>query len=93
MFDVVKLDMKFLRSMDNNPKAGTLLYYIVYAAQEMGIAALTEGVETQEHYDFLKKVGCEKAQGFFFGKPLPLEECRAVTREKGLQWEAVGIRQ
>lgn len=93
VFDVLKLDMKFLRSMDKNPMAGTLLYYIIYAAQEMGLIALTEGVETQEHYDFLKKVGCNKAQGYFFGKPQPLEESRAFTREKGLQWEKIAVRQ
>ncbi|MCR5725728.1 MAG: GGDEF and EAL domain-containing protein [Treponema sp.] len=86
-FDLLKLDMKFLRSMKNNPNAGTLLYYIVYAAQEMGLQALTEGVETQEHFDFLKKVGCNKAQGYLFSKPLPLEECREFTRAKGMQWE------
>lgn len=92
-FDVLKLDMKFLRSMDKNPNAGTLLYYIVYAAQEMGLQALTEGVESQEHYDFLKKVGCNKAQGYLFSKPLPMDECRALTREKGMTWEQVHVRQ
>ncbi len=86
-FDVLKLDMKFLRSMDRNPNTGTLLYYIVYVAQEMGFQTVTEGVETIEHYEFLKKIGSNKAQGYFFSKPLPLEEVRALAVSKGLSYE------
>ena len=87
VFDLLKLDMKFLRSFDHNPKAGTLIYYIAYAAQELGLQSLSEGVETEAHFEFLKKIGCNKAQGYLFGKPLPLAETRAQTSEKGLTWE------
>ena len=86
-FDVLKLDMVFLRSLDNNPKTGDLMRFIIKGARVLGIYPLSEGVETQEHFDFLKRAGCEKAQGYFFGKPMPMEESRAFTREKGLKWE------
>ncbi|MBR5091223.1 MAG: GGDEF and EAL domain-containing protein [Ruminiclostridium sp.] len=91
-FDVLKLDMEFLRTYDKNPRTGALINYIVYAAVEMGVKPLCEGVETQEHYDFLKDIGCERAQGYFFGKPMPLEETRNFTRAKGLRWETVADR-
>lgn len=86
-FDVLKLDMVFLRSLDNNPKTGDLMRFIIKGARVLGIYPLSEGVETQEHFDFLKRAGCEKAQGYYFGKPMPMEESRAFTREKGLIWE------
>ncbi|WP_022774904.1 GGDEF and EAL domain-containing protein [Butyrivibrio sp. AE2015] len=86
-FDVLKLDMVFLRSLDNNPKTADLMRFIINGARVLGIYPLSEGVETQEHFDFLKRAGCEKAQGYFFGKPMPMEESRAFTREKGLKWE------
>ena len=86
-FDVLKLDMEFLRTYDKNPRTGHLLNYIVYAAVEMGISPLTEGVETEEHYEFLKEIGCERCQGYYFSKPLPMEESRAFTKSKGLKWE------
>lgn len=86
-FDVLKLDMVFLRSLDNNPKTGDLMRFIIKGARVLGIYPLSEGVETQEHFDFLKRAGCEKAQGYYFGKPMPMEESRAFTREKGLKWE------
>lgn len=88
-FDVLKLDMEFLRTYDKNPRTGNLINYIVYAAIEMGVKPLTEGVETEEHYEFLKEIGCDRAQGYYFGKPMPMEETRKFTRAKGLVWETV----
>ncbi len=55
----------------------------------MGLKPLCEGVETEEHYRFLKAAGCEKVQGYYFGKPMPLDETRAMAIEKGMKWEAV----
>ena len=86
-FDVLKLDMVFLRSYDHNDKTATLMSYITRGAREMGLLPLCEGVETEEHYEFLKKIGCEKAQGYFFGKPMPIDETKAFTRSKGMEWE------
>ena len=88
-FDVLKLDMEFLRTYEKNPRTGHLLNYIGYVAGEMGVQPLTEGVETEEHYEFLKGIGCEKAQGYYFCKPLPMQESREMTRSKGLKWEKV----
>ena len=87
-FDVLKLDLVFLRSLGHNPKTSTLMTYIIEGATEMGLAPLCEGVETEEHFEFLKKVGCVRAQGYYFGKAMPMEETRAFTRAKGLVWES-----
>jgi EAL domain-containing protein (putative c-di-GMP-specific phosphodiesterase class I) len=65
--------------------------YIIEGAKGMGLSPLCEGVESERHYTFLKRIGCERAQGYFFGKPMPLEETRAYTKEKGLTWEKVNI--
>ncbi|MBR1736007.1 MAG: GGDEF and EAL domain-containing protein, partial [Firmicutes bacterium] len=88
-FDVLKLDLIFLRSMDHNPKTGMLMSYIIRGARGMGLAPLCEGVESENHYRFLKKTGCERAQGYYFGKPMPMEEIRAFTKNKGMKWEKV----
>ncbi|MBR5967590.1 MAG: GGDEF and EAL domain-containing protein [Lachnospiraceae bacterium] len=86
-FDVLKLDLVFLRCFDRNPKTAMLMQYIIEGSKAMGLAPLCEGVESENHYEFLKKTGCERAQGYYFGKPMPLEESRAFTRGKGMQWE------
>ena len=86
-FDVLKLDMVFLRNFDHNPKTPGLMTYIIEGARGMGLQPLCEGVETELHYEFLKKVGCEKAQGYLFGKPMPMDEQRAFAISKGMTWE------
>ena len=86
-FDVLKLDMVFLRSIDKNPKTRTLMSFIIKAVNEMGFSPLCEGVETEEHYQFLKSVGCDRAQGYYFGKPMPLNELLDMLYERGVQWE------
>ena len=86
-FDVLKLDMVFLRSYDRNPRTAVLMNYIIQGAKGIGLEPLCEGVETEEHFEFLKKIGCGRAQGYYFSRPLPMEESRACTRNKGLTWE------
>ncbi len=86
-FDVLKLDLIFLRSYDHNPKTGQLMSYIIKGARGMGLEPLCEGVESENHYNFLKETGCERAQGYYFGKPMEMNESRKFTSEKGLTWE------
>ena len=87
-FDVLKLDLMFLRSYDSNPKSGgTLLSYIIGMAAALGTSPLTEGVESEEHFKFLKGVDCERAQGYYFSKPLPMAEVRQVLLDKGMHYE------
>ena len=86
-FDVLKLDLIFLRNYDHNPKTAKLMEYIVDGVKGLGLTALCEGVESEAHYDFLKKIGCERAQGYYFGKPMALDETRNYTKGKGMQWE------
>ncbi len=86
-FDVLKLDMVVMRSYESNPKTEKLLSFIMEGARAMGVAPLCEGVETQQQFEFLKSIGCERAQGYYFGKPMPMEETRAITMAKGFKWE------
>jgi hypothetical protein len=86
-FDVLKLDMVFLRSIDHNPKTRTLMNFIIKTTNSMGYSPLCEGVETEEHYKFLKEVGCDRAQGYYFGKPMPLDELLDYLYDKGFKWE------
>ncbi len=86
-FDVLKLDLVFLRSLVRNSRTGKLMAYIVKGTKAMGVSPLCEGVETQEQFDFIKEIGCEKAQGYFFGKPLPMNESRKISAENGMSWQ------
>ena len=73
-FDVLKIDMKFLSGFGSNNKAAPILKNIVDLTRQLKMISLTEGVETQEQYEFLRSIGCEKVQGYLFSKPCPKEE-------------------
>ena len=90
-FDVLKLDLEFLRTYDRNPKAGQLIKHIVSWSKELGASPLQEGVETKEHLDFLKEIGCVRAQGYYFAKPMRIEESRDYTKNRGYKWEKTGF--
>lgn len=73
-FDMMKIDMKFLHGFSGNVKARQILKNIISMAKELGMSTLTEGVETEEAYQFLKENGCEQIQGYLFGRPMPDHE-------------------
>lgn len=72
-FDVIKLDMRFLSNLENSEKAQILIDCIVKMANRIHMLTLTEGVETKVQADFLNRVGCDRLQGYLFGKPIPKE--------------------
>lgn len=73
-FDLLKIDMVFLRSFDVRSHIKTILSMIVDMAKKMGMHTVCEGVETQEQADFLREIGCERLQGYLLSKPVPQEE-------------------
>ena len=72
-FDVIKIDMRFLSNLENNEKAKTLIDCIIKMANRINMLTLTEGVETKVQAEFLNNVGCNRLQGYLFGKPIPKE--------------------
>ncbi len=77
VFDVLKIDMNFLRSFETNPKSAIVIRSIVNMAKELGLHTLAEGVETEEQFAFLREIGCEKVQGYLFSPPMPFDKAVA----------------
>ena len=73
-FDMMKIDMKFLMGFSGNEKARHILKNIITMAKALNMSTLTEGVETEEAYQFLRENGCEQIQGYLFGRPMPDHE-------------------
>lgn len=69
MFDVIKIDMGFLREFESRPKSRVIIASMVNMAKQLGMQTLIEGVETPEQFDFLRDIGCELVQGYLIGKP------------------------
>lgn len=72
-FDMIKIDMRFLSNLENSEKSKTLIDCIIQMANRINMLTLTEGVETRAQAEFLHSVGCDRLQGYLFGRPMPLD--------------------
>ena len=73
-FDTLKIDMSFVRKIQENGEGGAISATIVAMAHALNKKVVAEGVETQAQLDFLRKHDCELIQGYFFSRPLPAAE-------------------
>lgn len=72
--DILKLDQKFIMETYNSNRSKIIVTKVVEMAKELGMKVVSEGVETEEQFQLLKEVKCDMAQGYLFGKPMPIEE-------------------
>jgi EAL domain-containing protein (putative c-di-GMP-specific phosphodiesterase class I) len=72
--DFLKIDGEFIKSLPNSPKDRIFIEGIVSVAKKMGIKTLAEFIENEEVLKVVKDLGIDYAQGYYFGKPEPLEE-------------------
>jgi EAL domain-containing protein (putative c-di-GMP-specific phosphodiesterase class I) len=70
-FDVIKLDIGFIRKIGINDKAEAIIVSTINLAHSIGATVTAEGVETEEQLAFLRAAGCDYIQGYYFFKPLP----------------------
>lgn len=84
-FDTIKFDMKFLHPFTERSRK--ILKSLVSMAKDLHIHTLAEGAETKEQCDFLREIGCEKIEGYYYGKPIPCEDFHQYALDQGLQVE------
>ncbi len=82
-FDTLKMDMRFLADPFRE-KSKSIMRSTVTMAKDIGMKTLAEGVETKAQFDFLREIGCGMIQGFYFGKPEPVESVFKHLEEKGI---------
>ena len=86
-FDELKIDQGLLRYFNEDSRK--IIRSIVLMAKTMGIHVLAEGAETKEHVDFLRAIGCEKIQGYYYSRPMPYELLRERFQEDNWQIETL----
>ena len=79
--DRVKLDLHFLTESGDQIKSRTIISSVVHMIHELGMEMIAEGVETVEQADFLSSIGCNEMQGYYFYKPMPVNEFEAILKE------------
>ena len=78
--DVLKIDMNFLDE-NGNERSKTIVKNVINLSNELKLTTLTEGVETKQQYSDLIDMGCILFQGYYFAKPMPLEEFEQFIKE------------
>jgi diguanylate cyclase (GGDEF)-like protein/PAS domain S-box-containing protein len=76
--DELKIDGSFVRDVLTNPNDAALARIIISLTDSLGVSVVAEGVETEGQYRFLVEQGCERFQGYLFGKPMPLADFQAA---------------
>lgn len=76
--DTIKIDRNFLDQKLATEKGKIVISHTIAMAKDLNLDVVAEGVETKEHVDFLKSTNCDIAQGYFFAKPMTLEDFNAL---------------
>jgi EAL domain-containing protein (putative c-di-GMP-specific phosphodiesterase class I) len=82
---VLKIDRSFVRDLDADHDAQSMVSAMIGLASSLGMTALAEGIETEAEWSFLAGNGCELGQGFHFSRPVPPQEILAYHRRASLR--------
>ncbi len=79
----IKIDRQFINGLGNDPKSSGIVQTIIHLAEMLGLQTIGEGVETKQQWELLKEFGCSELQGFYFGRPVPVDEINDMIRKYG----------
>jgi EAL domain-containing protein (putative c-di-GMP-specific phosphodiesterase class I) len=80
-FNEIKIDSSFVREIEADPEARTIVETVVYLAHKLGMTACAEGVENQGTLDILEEIGCDRAQGYLISQPVPAEKIPEIAQD------------
>ena len=80
--DALKLDMQFIRRAFNAGGDTKMLEIIIDIADYLGVPTVAEGVETEKQMLSLRKMGCDRVQGYYFSRPVPAHEYEQFLEER-----------
>jgi diguanylate cyclase (GGDEF)-like protein len=72
--DILKIDLKFLDSKDESGRGGNILNSVVRMAKWLKLPVIAEGVETRQQAEFLRTIGCNCVQGYYYSRPVPVKQ-------------------
>jgi diguanylate cyclase (GGDEF)-like protein len=82
--DILKIDRSFVASMQTDPEAAAIVRMIIRLAQDLGMQTVAEGIETRSQATHLAELGCERAQGYWFGRPTVMPDAPSPNADRPL---------
>ena len=89
--DIIKIDKSFVDNLLDDDRSRVLSHSIISIADKLGIGIIAEGVETREQGEMLLKLGCNVAQGYYYGKPVDYNAATEIIKNsefEPIQFEA-----
>lgn len=80
--NILKIDMQFMNNLENSVRAATIVLSIVKMVRLLGMITVAEGVETKSQVEFLRNIGCNQIQGYYFSKPLAIEDYKKLMERQ-----------
>ncbi len=77
-FDAIKIDKEFVMNLDKNPEDANLVKAVTQLAHSFNMKVVAEGVETENHRHYLRKIGCDYLQGYLISKPISSDRLFAM---------------
>jgi EAL domain-containing protein (putative c-di-GMP-specific phosphodiesterase class I) len=78
-FDKIKIDRSFVANVQSNPQSATIIRAVIGLGRGLNLPIIAEGVETQGELDFLREEACDEVQGYFIGRPAPIEQYAEIV--------------
>ena len=72
--DIIKIDQSFIKDMEVDEKNAAIATTIIQLAHSLGMEVIAEGVEKDKQVEILKAANCQKAQGYYFSRPIPIDD-------------------
>jgi EAL domain-containing protein (putative c-di-GMP-specific phosphodiesterase class I) len=88
-FDKIKIDRAFVMNLGQNPQSAAIIRAVIGLGHGLHMSIVAEGVETYEQLGFLADESCDVIQGFFIGRPAPIEQYAAMVGRAAPRLQAV----
>ena len=80
--DVLKIDMKFMSKGKDDKRAAKIIAAVIRMAESLEMPVIAEGVEEEQQVEMLKSLGCDYIQGYYFSRPIPMEEYEKLIHQE-----------
>jgi EAL domain-containing protein (putative c-di-GMP-specific phosphodiesterase class I) len=90
-FDKIKIDRTFVSDVTSRPDALAIVELVTGVGRSLRMITIAEGIETEEQFECLKRLGCDQVQGYLIGRPMPASKLKHLYDRAGLDLKTVGL--